>query len=202
MASDQEMWLKDCIEKRKNEIAPNKNSNSDFVKKQFICRPGIWRAASDNEISKYYWPDNLDSIKGKEGDTYIGKNDTTICYVYRNNSWEKSDPIHCIVGLCTEKNQDVIQKGTDGEWYKCNNLKWEKSDECTYTISKWKDGKEWEIRHEKKCNDQCYVYDNGHIQVNKDGAKFANGIPEADEVQTEPSSKQSAPQEVDVDLTI
>lgn len=34
------------------------------------------------------------------------------------------------------------------------------------------------------------------------GAKFANGIPEADEVQTEPSSKQSAPQEVDVDLTI
>ena len=157
--------LKDCIEKRKNEIAPNKNSNSDFVKKQFICRPGIWRAASDKEISKYYWPDNLDSIKGKEGDTYIGKNDTTICYVYRNNSWEKSDPIHCIVGLCTEKNQDVIQKGTDGEWYKCNKLKWEKSDECAYTISKWKDGKEGEIRHEEKCNDQCYVYDNGQWRL-------------------------------------
>ena len=46
--------LKDCIEKRKNNIAQNTNSNSSFAKKLFICRPEIWRGASDKEKTKYY----------------------------------------------------------------------------------------------------------------------------------------------------
>jgi len=169
--------LKDCIEKRKNNIAQNTNSNSSFAKKLFICRPEIWRGASDKEKTKYYWPDTLDNSKGKDGDIYRNKTDTTVCYVYDGNKWRKGELNNCTLGLkgCTKERHLEIQKAPNENWYICNeeqwisehdcgnidyrDEKWEKTIEVEKDTAGWKDTTEGAIRKGNK-TDVIYIFDN------------------------------------------
>ena len=169
--------LKDCIEKRKNNIAQNTNSNSSFAKKLFICRPEIWRGASDKEKTKYYWPDTLDNSKGKDGDIYRNKTDTTVCYVYDGNKWRKGELNNCTLGLkgCTKERHLEIQKAPNENWYICNEEQWISEHDCgnieyldekwkkTIEVEKdtagWKDTTEGAIRKGNK-TDVIYIFDN------------------------------------------
>lgn len=49
--------LGSCTENRKNEVKQIKKFYSEFLGKSFICRPDIWRTASEKEIDKYFKPD-------------------------------------------------------------------------------------------------------------------------------------------------
>ena len=170
----QSYGLGSCIDKRKNEVLKNSNSQSEYSGKLFICRPPIWRPASDEEIQKYYWPDDMKKIKGKEGDVYQSKIDSTACYVYEGK-WRKGYLEDCTRGLqgCTKERQFEIKKGTD-DWYICNDQKWigwhseeinihDKKWNISITNKKdtagWKSAKQGTIRKGQK-SDIVYIFDN------------------------------------------
>ena len=166
--------LGNCENKRKNEIKMNKNSESEYSEKLFICRPSIWRPASEKEIQKYYWPDDLKDIKGKDGDTYQSPTDSATCYVYEGE-WRKGTPSDCTKELqaCTKKRQFEIKEGAD-DWYICYDQKWYslhseeidgKDDQWKISItnakdtSGWKSAKQGTIRKGNK-SDIVYIFDN------------------------------------------
>lgn len=166
--------LGSCTGKRKNEVLKNANSESEFSEKLFICRPNIWRPASEEEIQKYYWPDDMKNIKGKEGDVYQSKIDSTTCYVYESK-WRKGYLEDCTLGLqgCTKKRQFEIKKGSN-DWYICDGQKWYSwhseeingyDDKWKISITNekdtvgWKSAKQGSIRKGNK-SDIVYIFDN------------------------------------------
>ena len=166
--------LGSCTDKRKNKILKNSNSESEYHEKLFICRPSFWRPASEEEIRKYYWPDDMKSIKGKEGDVYQSKIDSTACYVYEGK-WRKGYLEDCTLGLqgCTKERQFEISKGSD-DWYICDDQKWVGwhseeingyDDKWKISITNekdtagWKSAKQGSIRKGNK-SDIVYIFDN------------------------------------------
>ena len=166
--------LGNCEENRKNEVQKNANSQSDYSDKHFICRPNLWRVASEEEKRKYYWPDNLKKAEGKENEVYQSPIDSTVCYVYEGK-WRKGYLNDCTLGLqgCTKERQFEIGKGTD-DWYICDDQKWigwhseeingnEKKWKISITNEKdtagWKSAKQGSIRKGNK-SDIVYIFDN------------------------------------------
>ena len=170
----QNYGLGSCEENRKNNIKKNQNSGSEFNEKLFICRPSIWRPASESEIQKYYWPDDMKNIEGKDGDTYQSPTDSTTCYIYEGK-WRKGYLEDCTLGLpgCTKDRQLEIRKASD-DWYICDNQKWYSwhSEEINGNDDKWKisitnekdtagwkSAKQGTIRKGNK-SDIVYIFDN------------------------------------------
>ena len=170
----QNYGLGNCTDKRKNEVLKNANSESEYSEKLFICRPSIWRPASEEEIRKYYWPDDMKNIKGNEGDIYLSGTYATACYVYEGK-WRKGYLEDCTLGLqgCTKERQFEIGKGTD-DWYICDDQKWVGwhseeidgyDDKWNISITNkkdtagWKSAKQGTIRKGNK-SDIVYIFDN------------------------------------------
>ena len=170
----QNYGLGSCEENRKNNIKKNQNSGSEFNEKLFICRPSFWRPASESEIQKYYWPDDMKNIEGKDGDTYQSPTDSTTCYIYEGK-WRKGYLEDCTLGLpgCTKDRQLEIRKASD-DWYICDNQKWYSwhseeingnDDKWKISItnakdtSGWKSAKQGTIRKGNK-SDIVYIFDN------------------------------------------
>jgi uncharacterized protein (TIGR02145 family) len=166
----QNYGLGSCEGKRKNEVKKNQNSGSDYSKKLFICRPDIWRGASEREILN----DSLTRLKGNDGDITLA---LKVCFVYENNSWNERDISNCTLGLkgCTEQRQGELGLTANNKWFICDNKIWVSDITCeddrpTKTIKfkedtvGWKDTTEGAIR-KGKTTDVIYIFDKKNWRV-------------------------------------
>lgn len=125
--------LGNCIDKRKNEVVKNTNQMSDYSYKFFICRPDIWRTASDKEKEKYFKPEI------KDGEIRFN-DDLLICEVYKNGSWQRTEFSDCDdielsteidLGICTSEREKHIT-AIDNEAFICIDEKWITLDNYIY----------------------------------------------------------------------
>ena len=196
----QNYGLGSCEGKRKNEVKKNQNSGSDYSKKLFICRPEIWRGASEEEIFNNYWPDTLDKVKGKDGDIYQSKIDSSVCYVYEGTSWRKGKLNNCTLGIkgCTKQLLGYIKKSSDSTWYICNGQEWISQYDCNSihpahsmwdsikfekdTLN-WKDTIEGAIRKGNKTG-TIYVFDNNVWRIANQAEASLGGCTEKNQDST------------------
>lgn len=122
----------------------------------YICKSNKWVEASAIEYDTYRW------VAGKDGDSKTGSVDAKNCYVYEENVWRSGNTSDCSLGLrgCTALRQDMVGKGRDNVWYKCDSQTWRTATNIEKDTATWGVGEfDGEIRTGQINETIYYIYE-------------------------------------------
>lgn len=113
--SDCSLGLRGCTAIRQDTVG----KGNDGV--WYICDATGWRLANDIEADTAMW-----GLSYRDGDAKYGNVNANLCYVYENNVWRNGNESDCTLDIrgCTALRQGSVEKGSDNEFYYCNDKTW------------------------------------------------------------------------------